>query len=253
MTMAPLQRFHQLWSINLFDDVYAETDEDFVDLQVATVPLQDHYPSQQPQHSLDTKHSLPSSTTTKKSVSFSLSNDICIIDSKQALSEEEKANIWYDKKDFHRFKDSCRRIIEWVSSSQNQFSFFGPWDSNQEDDEDTTKYCMRGLERHTRDGNAKYIQRITARGNDLYILRMTGANSEEVATIMVQHSLACVAEAHERARQDALAAWRYQHEPSLELVPTSTTTNFQPKLGPDTWASLLPTIRTIRDQCATTT
>lgn len=264
MTMAPLQRF-QLWSQkSFFDD--AETDDDFVDLQVPTVPLQDH----DNDHGLETKLTLALQlSTTKKTVSFSMSNDVCIIENKTSLSEQEKEQIWYDKKDYARFKDSCRRIIEWISHRnhphqhhqqqlQQQVGSSGrAWeDQDGNEDEGETKYCLRGLEKYTREGTDKYIQRNNSRANDLYILRMTGANSDEIATIMRQHSLLCVAEAQERARQDALAASRYQHyhhhQQQRLLLPRKQQQ--KQNQGSDSthpsWPNLLPIIRTIRDQRA---
>ena len=161
MTMAPLQRI-ELWSTlpNLFDEVYSETDEGFVDLQVTTIPLHDdHYDA----HADTTKHTTTSaarSTTSKKTVSFAMSHDVCIIDNKTCLSAEEKAQIWYDKKDYHRFKDSCRRIIEWISHRHYHYgSFFANQDGNDNTEEET-KYCIRGLERHTREGTDKHIHEI---------------------------------------------------------------------------------------------
>ena len=151
MTMAPLQRF-QIWPLNLLDseDVFSETDDGFVDVQVATAPLQEHYQNSQADTKPNAAPSTSSSTsskTKKKSVSFSLSNDVCIIENKKLLPEEEKANIWYEKKDFYRFKDSCRRIIEWTTSRHHSLNYcsLNPWGHDDLNDEEETKFCMRGL------------------------------------------------------------------------------------------------------------
>lgn len=211
--MAPLQRFHLL-SQHLFDD--SETDEGFTIVQVPTVPLQ---------LPLAVKPAL------SKVVHFSDSMDVCMIENKTNFSEEVKSQIWYKKKEFNCFKDSCRRIVDWISNRSHHRHSFGPFDEDEED----VHYCTRGLERYSREGTTRYLERMNAKWNDLYVLRLTGATPTEVAELMALHSEPCVAEAQERARDDARAVSRYQMERRKQELK-------------DTMPNLMPRVRMIRDQ-----
>lgn len=169
--------------------------------------------------------------TPKKQLRFSDSVIVWWIEDKKAYPDERKGLIWYKKKDFNRFKESCRRIVEWVDS-RHQFAF-GP-----DVEEDNSYFCSRGLERYTRDGNVRFLERTNARANDMYVLRLTGANPEEIAALMAVHSTPCVSEALDRARHDAQSARIYERESSSGRRVLSS------KALPN----MLPEVRAIWDQ-----
>lgn len=192
--MAPLYRF-QLDFPPIFE---CDSDEGFVEVSVSK--------QQQP-----------------LKVRFAESASVKWVDSKKNYPADVKAQLWYKRKDYNRFRDSCRRIIEWISSRDLLISL-GP-DTDEEE-----HFCARGLERYTQDGSMRYAERFHSMKNDLYVLCMTGARPNEIAELMQMHSADSVMEARERARQDAYAAKRYQKEPSTRM------------------SSLMPKVRPIKDQ-----
>ena len=164
------------------------------------------------------------SATPKKTVTFAKSAFVREIDSLKEYPEAVKSQIWLKRKDYNKFKESCRRIIEWVSSRE-QYSF-GP-DSQDEEDK---LFCSRGLERYTADGAAKFMERSRAMRSDLYVLHITGASPDEIADMMCVHSAICVAEALDRAHQDGRVAKRYQREHTVSHATTSLLPNMLPKV-----------------------
>lgn len=170
-----------------------------------------------------------------KKLRFADSVGVRWIEDKKQFPEEHKAQIWYKKKDFNRFKESCRRIVDWVDS-RSQFAF-GP---TMDESEDDFYFCSRGLERYTSEGNAKFVERTLSKATDMYVLRVTGARPNELAELMAIHSAPCVSEALERAEQDALAAQEYQRRGRGRK-----TTNHNNKQSNN---SLLPKVRAIWDQ-----
>ena len=128
------------------------------------------------------------------------------VENQTGYSETAKSRIWYNKKDYRQFKDSCRRVVEWISAKD-------PFSVGMIDQEEEHSYfCARGLERYTTDGSKRYAKRFNSMKNDMLILRHTGARPSEVADLMSIHSAVCVAEALDLAREDAKAARRYQRK-----------------------------------------
>jgi hypothetical protein len=144
-----------------------------------------------------------------RNVTFSHSVKVYHVENKKQYPEEHKSQIWYKKKDFTRFRDSCRRIVEWVSASRSIFSFVP-----DSDEDEQSHFCSRGLERYSQEGSMRYAERLNSMRNDLYLLSRTGARPEEISELMGMHSAICGAEARERAREDSQAAKRHhgQHQ-----------------------------------------
>ena len=210
--MAPLERFFSARS-SLDDKIKFGSEDDVLDAADLWV---DSQPSSQ-----------------SKKVQFCSTVAIVRIQSKKTLPSSIKSTLWYHKKDYTRFRESCREF--------HQRPSVRPCHSPSSNDHDEDEYCSRGLEKFSRNGTLQYTERYTRMLNDFYLVRITGGSEDEIARLLVAHSNVCKQEALERARKDERDALLYH----MKSVRSSTDSLLI--------SNLLPKARNLLDREATST
>jgi hypothetical protein len=121
-------------------------------------------------------------------------------------SPDEKLSIWYTRKDYKNFRQSCKESIQRIDFefANNRFHYLEEDDTNN-----TGSFCARGLERYTRDGSNQYLERRTDMMTEMMFLGHSQYHTTDLATLVSAHSAPCVAEARARGRQDERLALRY--------------------------------------------
>jgi hypothetical protein len=137
-------------------------------------------------------------------------------------SRDEKLSIWYTRKDYKKFRKSCKESIQRIDFyfANNRFH---SWEE-EADTQSTGSFCARGLERYTRDGSIRYLERRTDMMTEMMFLGHSQYHSTDLATLVSAHSAPCVAEARARGRQDERSALRYSiHNNKNNLNLDNTT------------------------------
>jgi hypothetical protein len=178
--MAPLERFFSARS-SLDDKIKFGPNDDVIEAADLWV---DSQPSSQ-----------------NKKVHFCGTVAIVRIQSKKTMPSSIKSTLWYHKKDYARFRESCREFHQQPSVRK--------YDSSSSNDYDEEEYCSRGLEKFSRNGTLQYTERHTRMMNDFYLVRITGGSEDEIARLLIAHSNVCKQEALERARKDERDALLY--------------------------------------------
>jgi hypothetical protein len=203
--MAPLERFFSARS-SFNDPIEWQPEEDVLEAADLWADSQSSVPFPQ-----------------NKKVQFCGTVTIVRIISKKSLPSNIKATMWYHKRDYARFRDSCRELQERALARSHHYP--STTATSEFDDEEN---CSRGLEKFSRNGTYQYMERYKRMMNDFYLVRITGGSPDEISRLLTAHSNVCRQEALERARKDERDALLYQMK-TLSSSDTVLISNLLPK------------------------
>ena len=134
----------------------------------------------------------------RESVRFA-STEVVWIENRAVYTNEHKEELWYTRNDFYRFKDGCKKIMEWLSNRRC-------FDPTFEPDIDDATHCTRGLEKWTKDGSARYLDRRNHLIGEIYNSTAKGISPNQLAVLARSLTDQSKTEAEERGLKDEKVA-----------------------------------------------